>query len=67
MPTIMPKSELLRRAVTHVSEMRSEHPDKPLHEHIDDAAMRFNLSPIEAETLTRLFEKTPVSVEDTGK
>jgi len=57
MPTIMPQSELLRRAFAYVNDARKDHPETSLHQHIDDAAMRFNLSPVDAESLCRLFEK----------
>ena len=57
MPTIMPQSELLRRAVSHVNEERQDNPDKKLTQIIDEAAMRFNLSPLDAEALYRLFSE----------
>jgi len=53
----MPQSELLRRAAAHVNSARKDHPEKSLHWHIEDAAMRFNLSPRDTESLCRLFEK----------
>lgn len=65
MPTIMPHSELLRRAVVHVNDMRKEHPDQALCIHIDDAAMRFNLSPLDVEALSRLFATVPDATEQT--
>jgi len=58
MPTIMPQSELLRRAVVHVNSALQEHPEKSLHWHIEDAAMRFNLSPRDSEALLRFFEES---------
>ncbi len=67
MSTLMPQSELLRRAVTHVHESVQEHPEKQLHAHIDDAAMRFNLSPLDAEALGRLFAKTPAAPDGAEK
>jgi hypothetical protein len=41
--------------VQYIGEMREESPGKPLSGLIDDAAMRFNLSPLDAEALLRLF------------
>lgn len=67
MPTIMPHSELLRRAVVYVDESLKEHPEKPLYMHIDNAAMRFNLSPLDTEALSRLFEKTPGARNPAGE
>jgi hypothetical protein len=55
MATIMPQSELLRRAVAYVSEERGDNPGKRLSEILDDASMRFNLSPLDSEALYRLF------------
>ena len=61
MPTIMPQSELLRRAVSYVNDSLKDQPGKAIHAVIDDAAMRFNLSPLDAEALQRLFEREPGS------
>jgi hypothetical protein len=58
MSTIMPQSELLRRAVAHVNSAIKDHPEKSLHWHVEDAAMRFNLSPRDTESLLRLFEES---------
>lgn len=55
MPTIIPHSELLRRAVAYVSDARTENPKKKLSEILDEACMRFNLSPLDGEALHRLF------------
>ena len=55
MATIMPQSELLRRAVQYVSDEQKDNPDKKLFAIIDDASMRFNLSPIDGEALRRIF------------
>jgi hypothetical protein len=53
--TIMPQSELLRRAVRYVNDEKTADPKKKLAAIIDDAAMRFNLSPLDGEALYRLF------------
>ena len=53
--TIMPSSELLRRAVVYIDEERRENPEKSLSQVIDEAGMRFNLSPLDSEALFRLF------------
>ncbi len=55
MTTIMPPSELLRRAVTYISEQQKDAPGKDLMQLLDEAAMRFNLSPLDCEALARLF------------
>ncbi len=55
MPTIMPKSELVRRAFAYLQEERKHAPDKSLSSLLDEAGMRFNLTPVDAEALERLF------------
>ena len=55
MATILPHSELLRRAVSYVNDTRNDSPERKLASIIDEAAMRFNLSPLDGEALQRLF------------
>lgn len=55
MPTIMPQSELLRKAVIFVDECRREKPNAKLGNLLDEAGMRFNLSPKDSEALLNLF------------
>ncbi len=57
MTTIIPHSELLRRAVSYVSDERNGNPGKKLTDILDEACMRFNLSPLDGEALQRLFSK----------
>lgn len=59
MPTIISQSELVRRAATFVAEQRREHPERPLHDILDDAGMRFNLTPLDSASLLRLFDDAP--------
>lgn len=56
MPTVMPQSELLRRALQYVNDAKQDYPDKTLPQILDEAGMRFNLSPVDAEALYRLFQ-----------
>ena len=55
MPTILSSSELLRRAVAYLDEELRSHPEKRLASLIDEAGMRFNLSPLDTEALYRIF------------
>ena len=55
MPTIMPKSELVRRAFADLQEERKPAPGKSLPSLLDEAGMRFNLTPVDAEALERLL------------
>lgn len=61
MSTIMPHSELLKRAVAYVNDARQDSPDKHIAVILDEAAMRFNLSPADGEALQRLFKPEPES------
>jgi hypothetical protein len=48
---IFPGGESLRRAVQWISERRRDAPDVPLHKLVDEASVRFDLSPPEAQFL----------------
>jgi beta-phosphoglucomutase-like phosphatase (HAD superfamily) len=56
MATIMPQGELMRRAVTWIDAQRTE-TGKPVPQLIEQAAMRFNLSPKDADFLTAFFKE----------
>jgi len=64
MNTIMPQSALLKKAVAFINETQAENPGKKLADIIDEAAMRFNLSPLDSEALIRLFT---VDARDSGE
>jgi hypothetical protein len=61
MTTIISEGECMRRAVTWISEQRTAHPEKKLAEIIDEASMRYNLSPKESESLIRILKKESAS------
>ncbi len=48
---ILPEGEQMRRAVKWVSDMRTEHPDAKLFTLIEEACLRFDLSPKDQEVL----------------
>ena len=54
MSSIMPEGAAIRKAVQWISKMREEG-NTPLPNLIDQACVRFNLSPKEAEFLSRFF------------
>jgi hypothetical protein len=56
MATIVSHEELLRRATQWIAETRAEQV-KPIAALIDQAAMKFNLGPKDAEFLHRFFEE----------
>ncbi len=57
MSQLINHSELLKRAAAYVAETLVEHPERDIHAIIDEAGMRFNLSPNDSESLKRLFSK----------
>lgn len=59
MPTIMPQSELVRKAAAFLAEQRAQTPGKSLASLLDEAGMRFNLTPLDAAALERLFRHDP--------
>ncbi len=55
MTTIIPPGEILRRAVKWISEQRQERPEEPITKLVDEAALRFDLSPKDQEFLIHTF------------
>ena len=56
MTTIMPEGDHIRNAVKWISEEKQNTPGKSITTLMDEAAMRFNLSPKETESLTRILK-----------
>lgn len=54
MATIIPASELHRKAIDWISCGLRD--GKPLRELVDEAAMRFNLGPLDAQFLERFYK-----------
>ena len=59
MTTIMPQGELVRKAAAFLAEQRAQNAGKSLSALLDEAGMRFNLTPLEAAALERLFRTEP--------
>lgn len=57
MTTIQPKGENLRKAVKWISEERQYHPGRNYRSIIEEACLKFNLSPMDAAYLNKLPEK----------
>lgn len=55
MATVMPKEELVRRALKYIVERRQADPSLSFYALLDDASVRFNLSPRDQEALEHLF------------
>lgn len=57
MTTIMPDGDTIRNAVKWISEQRQESPETPVQRWVDQAGMRFNLSPKEQDFLSRFCKE----------
>lgn len=53
--SIMPEGENLRKAVKWITEELKQNPGLKITKLLDEAGMRFNLSPRECDTLFRLL------------
>ncbi len=58
MATVMPEGEAIRKAVKWISTTREEKPDVSLNKLINEAVMKFDLSPLDAEFLQGFFRKS---------
>jgi len=57
MVTIQPKGEKVRQAVKWISSELQEDETKSIPKLIQEAAMRFNLSPVEEESLVSFYRE----------
>lgn len=57
MSTIMPQSEMCRKAVAWIDEQRRDKPEAKDAGLIEEAAKRFNLGPSDCEFLQRFFKE----------
>ncbi|WP_338666829.1 hypothetical protein [Pseudodesulfovibrio methanolicus] len=57
MTTIMPQSELTRKAVAWICELRDNGDGRGLPALIEEAGVRFNLGPKDMEFLLRFFKE----------
>ena len=57
MHDLLPEGEELRRAVKWVSANIQENPDQPVHKFVHEAVFKFDLSPKDAEFLSRFYRK----------
>ncbi|MFA6009047.1 MAG: hypothetical protein WC799_03615 [Desulfobacteraceae bacterium] len=55
MTTIMPEGNNLKKAITWIDESRAEKTGKTLLQLIDEAGMRFNLTPKDSDFLVRFY------------
>ena len=57
MTTIIPQGEDLRKAVKWISEERQSSAEKKLAKLVEEACVKFDLSPADAEFLFKFFKK----------
>ena len=57
MTTIQPAGEELRKAVKWISEMRQDEPEKKISTLIEEACIRFDLTPVDAEWLQKTLQE----------
>ncbi|MBQ7607731.1 MAG: hypothetical protein IJU76_07135 [Desulfovibrionaceae bacterium] len=57
MATIVSQSELVRKAAEYINEKRNLDPNKDIHALLDEAGMRFNLTPLDQASLERIFSE----------
>lgn len=58
MTTIMPEGGGVKKAIQWIDEERKENPDRKLLALLDEAGMKFNLSPKDSDFLLRFYTKT---------
>lgn len=57
MSTIMPEGDAIRKAITWIDGNHRDNPGKKLITLIDEAGMRFNLTPKDTDFLVRFYLK----------
>jgi hypothetical protein len=58
----MPEGENIRKAVKWISSELQENPTKSLQKLVNDAVLRFDLSPKDAEFLTSFYRKDSTNI-----
>ena len=56
--SILPEGEQMRKAIKWISDMRLENPEAKLGGLIDDACLKFDLSPKDADVILHFFAGT---------
>jgi len=60
--SVLPEGEQLRKAIKWISDMRIENPEAGLSKLIQDACLKFDLPPKDAESIMRF-----ITEKDSGK
>ena len=58
MTKVLPKGECVRKAVKWISENLKENPDQSLQKLINDAILRFDLSPNDSEMVINFYRES---------
>jgi hypothetical protein len=61
---VFPPGESLRRAIQWISDRRREPPDLPVYKLVDEASLRFDLSPPETQFLLENWRR--LAAQDAG-
>lgn len=62
---IVEHGELVRRALEYILEARASRPETSLPSLLDEAGMRFNLTPLDTQNLCRVLAETVTTERDT--
>ncbi len=57
MTTILPEGEDLRKATRWITDARDVYPQKPITELIEEACLKYDLSPLDAEFVERFVRE----------
>lgn len=57
MTTIIPEGDAVKKAIRWIDQAKSDNPQKKLIALMDEAGMKFNLSPKDSDFLFRLYTK----------
>jgi hypothetical protein len=57
MSTVMPQGEEIRKAVKWISDIRSDNPTADPQKLLAEASLKFNLSPLETDYLTKFVKE----------
>jgi hypothetical protein len=57
MASTLPEGEEIRKAIKWISEMRETQPDRKLSKLVEEAALKFDLSPQQTDFLYNFFTK----------
>lgn len=66
MATVMPDSENIRKAVKWISAVLQEEPDRPPRQLIQEAALKFDLSPLETDFLWNFYKTEKEKIDKSG-